>query len=61
MGELAPKLDTIEACEVEEEESSSSTPEKDDDEVDDAVDEDQAGDAPEEQIEHQVMVQDEEQ
>lgn len=51
--ELAPKVETVEAREIEEEEGSSFTPRKDDDEGGDAVNEHQAGDAQEEQTEHQ--------
>lgn len=43
--------ETVEAHEVEKKEELSSTPRKDDHEGDDAVDENQAGDASKEQIE----------
>lgn len=60
LGDLTPKVENADIRGIEEEEGWSSTPGNDDHEGDDVDDENQIDDASEEQIEHQVVILDEE-
>lgn len=60
LGDLAPQVETAEISELEEEEGSSSTLGKDDREGNDADNENQANNAPIEQIKQQTLIREEE-